>query len=600
MTKKYYTFAICFYVSFKKCLVMKKYFIFLMMALLLSMVGNAQKQVSFRNRAEGALFEVNPEQWHRMYEENVLGKHYTEPQSNRDNDNLLFFMQNNKLSIRNDEDWYEPDTIMMFTPNWESRDIITYNEHGFKSTIIYQNMSYGIDTELTTYGRSVYTYNADNRILSITDQVLLENETWGNFQMFTYTYDFHGNLTSYLLQYWNGQNWANYYRIISDYDNRSNLLSRYLQLWEENNWVYFEGYYTYTYDANNNKLSELIQYWNGNQLINNKLSTYTYNESSYNDTIVNQVWNGGENIWINNDRFIYLYDNRGNKKESFHDYWQNDVWLNHQNTIYEYDANNNMLSFIIIFWQGCIWVNECQYIYTYDSLNNVLSQTRLQFDKTNNVWKNWERDIHTYNESNYLLSSTYQDGSGDEWKNRSRVIHEYDDDNNKFSTLGQWWKNNTWEDAEWYEYKYDEYGNCLSGDLWKWKNNNWVVGYADELEITYNHGQCLIGGEYYCHTISASYIKTLKPVIDIEEMEKEETKILVYPNPTTGQLRITNYGLRITGIEIFDLLGKCVAIITSPPSGGLGGADISVLPTGMYFVRITTENGVVTRKIIKN
>jgi hypothetical protein len=39
--------------------------------------------------------------------------------------------------------------------------------------------------------------------------------------------------------------------------------------------------------------------------------------------------------------------------------------------------------------------------------------------------------------------------------------------------------------------------------------------------------------------------------------------------------------------------------VMSALRGGLGGLDISNIPAGMYFVRITTENGVVVKKIIK-
>jgi len=42
---------------------------------------------------------------------------------------------------------------------------------------------------------------------------------------------------------------------------------------------------------------------------------------------------------------------------------------------------------------------------------------------------------------------------------------------------------------------------------------------------------------------------------------------------------------------------------TSPPSGGLGGAeitfDLSNVPAGIYFIRIQTENSVVVRKVVK-
>jgi hypothetical protein len=93
--------------------------------------------------------------------------------------------------------------------------------------------------------------------------------------------------------------------------------------------------------------------------------------------------------------------------------------------------------------------------------------------------------------------------------------------------------------------------------------------------------------------------------------------IVIYPNPTTGELIVVSSEYRVQSIEMFDVMGKSVAgannyslqpstppLGISPLWGDQGGLstlrlDISNLPDGMYFVRITTETGVVTRKVIK-
>jgi hypothetical protein len=97
-------------------------------------------------------------------------------------------------------------------------------------------------------------------------------------------------------------------------------------------------------------------------------------------------------------------------------------------------------------------------------------------------------------------------------------------------------------------------------------------------------------------------------------MDAEMDEIVVYPNPTNGELRITNYELGITNIEIFDMLGHpvganlrvCPPHVRPPhvrPETQTSDIviNISHLPTGMYFIRIETENGkIVTRKVVKN
>ena len=73
----------------------------------------------------------------------------------------------------------------------------------------------------------------------------------------------------------------------------------------------------------------------------------------------------------------------------------------------------------------------------------------------------------------------------------------------------------------------------------------------------------------------------------------------VYPNPTTGMLQVTSYELQVIGIEIFDIYGKNLTPHTlhlSPQTS----IDISDLTSGIYFVQIQTEKGIVTKKIVKN
>ena len=85
--------------------------------------------------------------------------------------------------------------------------------------------------------------------------------------------------------------------------------------------------------------------------------------------------------------------------------------------------------------------------------------------------------------------------------------------------------------------------------------------------------------------------------------EREENNIkLLYPNPTNGQLTVDNGQLTIDNIEIFDILGRMQPVSKSPFEGGRGMffIDISHLPTGIYLLKIKTETGIITQKIIKN
>jgi len=84
--------------------------------------------------------------------------------------------------------------------------------------------------------------------------------------------------------------------------------------------------------------------------------------------------------------------------------------------------------------------------------------------------------------------------------------------------------------------------------------------------------------------------------VGVTEMHNPES-LQVYPNPTTGQLTIENGQLTINSVEIFDVMGKKQKSRKAEEQNIV--LDISNFPNGVYFVKITTEHGVVTKKAIK-
>ena len=76
--------------------------------------------------------------------------------------------------------------------------------------------------------------------------------------------------------------------------------------------------------------------------------------------------------------------------------------------------------------------------------------------------------------------------------------------------------------------------------------------------------------------------------------------ITVFPNPTTGKLTIDNGQLTINNVELFDVYGRMQKSRKAEEQKGELNIDISELSKGIYFLKINTENGIVTKKVIKN
>ena len=73
--------------------------------------------------------------------------------------------------------------------------------------------------------------------------------------------------------------------------------------------------------------------------------------------------------------------------------------------------------------------------------------------------------------------------------------------------------------------------------------------------------------------------------------------ITLYPNPTNGLLTITSSESPIIRIEIGDLVGR--VIWRDETKENTVRVDISGLPNGVYFAKVTTTNGESVRKVVK-
>jgi hypothetical protein len=69
----------------------------------------------------------------------------------------------------------------------------------------------------------------------------------------------------------------------------------------------------------------------------------------------------------------------------------------------------------------------------------------------------------------------------------------------------------------------------------------------------------------------------------------------IYPNPTTGELRLSYDRLSIKNMDIFDVFGRIQKIERK----AMDVVDISHLASGIYYIKISTQAGEVVRKVIK-
>jgi PKD repeat protein len=107
------------------------------------------------------------------------------------------------------------------------------------------------------------------------------------------------------------------------------------------------------------------------------------------------------------------------------------------------------------------------------------------------------------------------------------------------------------------------------------------------------------------HFDESSYtlVINVNNVTGIANLQDESGNYTLYPNPSNGQFRVSITGLsqsQNAKIDVLNILGENVYSTTAEASGSSFNKDINMqnAPAGLYFVRITTQNGVYTTKLI--
>jgi hypothetical protein len=243
-----------------------------------------------------------------------------------------------------------------------------------------------------------------------------------------------------------------------------------------------------------------------------------------------------------------------------------------------YNAEQKPVQIIQSSWAAENWIHTETFDYEYNEFGDLLAYS-CESSMDDIFYKSWKYNF-LYNDTRELIERTYYFGAGTEWSSQPTTKYQY------------------------------EYEPVKEGEALCFPN----IYNFDDIHLNWFHSDNkLVSDNYWladCSSIlhfveSSQYSYNLITIITDDEQEEEEEgivdeyiDILVYPNPTTGELRITNYELEIKNVEIFDVYGKKQFLSTCSPVHS-STINISHLPSGIYFVKIVTENQIITKKIMK-
>ena len=90
---------------------------------------------------------------------------------------------------------------------------------------------------------------------------------------------------------------------------------------------------------------------------------------------------------------------------------------------------------------------------------------------------------------------------------------------------------------------------------------------------------------------------TFTTLSDGSGIEAYELSTTLYPNPNNGQFTIRNAQFTMNSVSVYDVYGKL--LMTVEVNGNEATIDATAFANGMYFARIATEKGVVTKSFVK-
>lgn len=375
------------------------------------------------------------------------------------------------------------------------------------------------------------------------------NGTWRNKEKFNGMQDSHGNQTVFLTQRWDtvANQWA-----MGDMDLTQNFtynaqgkvltMDRWLKLATIN----ITSHATFTYDANGRYLPVRSV-----------------------DTVVQ---GGGSPMGLGSVDSI-VYDGSGKIIERINSRVIMGFGMPQSKIVYAYNTNGKVSSATTYSFSGSgVPEFDMRETYGYDASGNIITVFKENYNSSGSAWENDQMDTFVYNAGNKLTGKhgyTWDGGSsawrGDSWQDvvytGNNITEVYDK-----NWVGSAWVNNTKGVVS-----YNASGKPTVGYMYKWTGSAYESEYSER--ITWSGG-------------TSGLAKNTSAATSVE----------VYPNPASNELNIVA-GKSNVAYQLMSINGQ---VMNSGNFTGKTSLNVSGLPAGVYFVRISSNEGNEVLKFIKD
>jgi hypothetical protein len=366
----------------------------------------------------------------------------------------------------------------------------------------------------------------------------------------------------------------------------------------------------------------IYQVWDGSisQWVDDRKEEYSYDTNENTTTEIDSYWSNAQ--WIPSEKWEYTYDTNQNLATLINSEWINNQWVLIGKIEYTFDATNNMTTLLIYEWNNNQWLLAAKLENNYDDNGNLTVETGFLLDTGN--WVAYVKYEHTYINNNRTNLTAYEwNFITSQWDYDWIDEYTYDANDNLITEIDSYWEINQWIAYDKFEYTYDLNGNTIREIKFVWNNNVsqweefWKYEYTfdlnydssdlivpswyyDSYDYTYNN---MVIAESYYDFINPNWVETEKIILNYSdydstlniEDERLAQSVNLYPNPVSDNLTIDSE-ISLTKVEIYSILGKKVKEINSDFKSIL----TDNLSNGVYILRIHSEKGYTTEKLIKN
>jgi len=369
---------------------------------------------------------------------------------------------------------------------------------------------------------------------------------------------------------------------------------------------------------NKKRLDDVIYQYFNTQWVDYLKEEYTYNVNEREITEIDYYKNGSE--WDPSDKYEYVYNSSQNVSELIIYEWNTTLWVPVGKIEYTYNAGK-LTTLLIYDWNDPQWALMGKIDNTYDGNGNLIVEILSILNVSQ--WVAYEKYEHTYvNNNRTILTAFEYNFVNIAWDNNWKDEYAYDGNGKLVIEIDSYWENPQWVEYDKFDYTYDTNGNTIREIKYVWNTmgNNWDENWKYEYtyNLAYDSSDLIVPSWYYgAYDYTYNNMVTVENYYDFADpdwvnserytlyySDYESTldvddailakSISFYPNPVSDILTIDSE-MPLAKVEFYSALGKKVKEINSD----FKSIRTDNLSNGFYIVRIQSENGLTTKKLIK-